>query len=203
MAKRRYRMTAKRKAALRKAQLASARKRRCRRKVITATGVGVGVLGAGAGAAYLHVRKTNRIIQEDIIARKIAGIRAAQEEIRVARGAYAHAQFLKKASSPQLALPPGNPAANRKVTRLGRQKYRIGGGVAVDRQGRKRGNKKGLVQGPVAPGEAKKALHGKRVFKQGPTGIVSQKRSKGNWNAKQRATYSPSLRRQRYLEKGR
>lgn len=46
-----YRMTPRRRAALRKAQLASARKRR-RNKVIRRTAIGVGVLGVAGGAAY-------------------------------------------------------------------------------------------------------------------------------------------------------
>lgn len=62
MAKRRHRMTSKRRAALRKAQVASARKRRGRFSGVKSAARSVGIVAGGIGATFLAYHTNEYIV---------------------------------------------------------------------------------------------------------------------------------------------
>ncbi len=189
-----YRMTAKRRAALRKAQLASAKKRRRKTMVKRAT------VGAVAGAALVgggaivgaRVNKTN------ILDRRI---REAEKNawVKQARGRWykrAHSRFVSNALNGTKAIPRVASKPKQDLTTFG--KTRIGGGVIVDKAGRQRGNRYGIAK--RLPGQAELAnVHGKRAFKVGSKYALEITAPRGWYDLTRREGYDPGHRRRYYI----
>lgn len=95
MARRYYKMTAARKAALRKAQIASAKKRR-RRKVAGGVAVGAAAIAVGAGGGYYVQQRTTK-----------------------KRNAKAYSKFKEMVTRPALPSPPPKPTPRKRVRRGG------------------------------------------------------------------------------------
>lgn len=182
-----YRMTAKRKAALRKAQLASAKKRRRKTMVKRATvGVVAGAALVGGGAIVgARVNKTN------ILDRRIR-----EAETRQRRYKRAHLLFMSKALRGDKAIPRVASKPKQDLTTFG--KTRIGGGVIVDRANRQRGNRYGIAK--RLPGQAELAnVHGKRAFKVGSKYALEITAPRGWYDLTRREGYDPGHRHRYYI----
>lgn len=166
-------MTPARRAAIKKAQLASARKRR-KRRIVAGSTVGVVAVTLAAGGGMRHGRK-----------------------VRQRKYDAATLEFLRQASHPQLSLPVAT-GKKQDVTTFG--KTRSGGGVIKDKNGQQRGNKKGAA-GRRVKGEAAHAIYGRRVFKVDSVGTArSIKRSRGVYDNGRRWGYDSKARHKKYLE---
>jgi hypothetical protein len=180
-----YRMTPARRNALRKAQIASAKKRKRRRKVAVTT-ISVTAIGGGAIGGYKAKQYT--------VARKNAKWLKKQEQHQ----AWSASVYQRWA---QRAMRPGQKAISNKsdVTTFG--KIRIGGGVMTDKSGKQRGNVIGAVS-TRQKGEAKAAVFGQRVFKvgsEGPSSTRSVNRLRADYDARRRAEYNSAQRTRKYI----
>jgi hypothetical protein len=176
MARRRYRMTPARKAALRKAQIASAKKRKRARVKRTAKGVAGGVLAVTMGGVGGHYTKKG---------------------VTRYKNKRAYAAFVKLATPTQRALPPGS-----KTTKIDYSQRRADNAVLFDENGRPRGNKNGLAQ--WEKGQAKWIPKHKRWMKSRSDGTVQPiKRNRVKYNAQRRGSYSPGERKLKYKNQDR
>lgn len=182
----RYRMTAARRAALRKAQIASAKKRRRQRRAFT-TAAAIGAIGGGA-----------------LIGAKVKSRKLNNEY------AFAHAEFVQRARArgrakfnrEEKARAESRYRQSRIIPQYGTDRStfgrtRPGGGVALDNLGRQRGNKVGLAV--RSKGQAA-AVNKKRAFKtnsKGMTKVVGKLR--GQYDLQQRLDYDPTIRHVKYI----
>lgn len=193
---RHYRMTPARRAALRKAQIASAKKRR-RRKTAAKTALAVGVFGVGALAGS-KINKTNVLNKRAMDGERRAWAKAARGRWHT----QAHRQFVRDAVFGQpLAI---SKTANKHVPKVDVTtfgKRRAGGGVIKDRSGRDRGNPHGAAK--ITKGQARIAAIPKAGgIVVGPSGSSSAyvvQRLRGLYNNDQRWGYDSNKRHVKYV----
>lgn len=184
-----YRLTARRRAALRKAQLASARKRKNRRKAAKVA-VGAGVIAATMAGSYQRSRKRSIAAQNVVQKTTLAGFRTNQQmhTISVVTGQV------------------GNPGRGGELdllrfdiaSQLLDEKSKIDFGKLG--QPRRKYTSLTFRRG-VAQNKLRKAARGTRgrrvidVFPDGSTGPIG---AKARYNVSRRMSYKPSVRRSAY-----
>lgn len=191
---RHYRMTAARRAALRKAQIASAKKRR-RRKTAAKTALAIGVFGVGALAGS-KINKTNVLNKRAMDSERRAWAKAARGRWHT----QAHRKFVRDAVFGQpLAISKTASKPVVDVTTFG--KRRAGGGVIKDRSGRDRGNPHGLAK--ITKGQAQLVVIPKAggivVGSSGSSSARIVQRLRGLYNNGQRWGYDSNKRHVKYV----
>lgn len=171
---RRYRMTAARRAALRKAQIASAKKRKRAKVKRVAKGTAGGILAVTMGGLGGHY---------------------ARKGVTKRKNRIAYGKFVETTRPTQLALPAGRTKG--KVTKIDYGKRRADNAVLFDKNGRPRGNKNGLAK--YEKGQAKWVPKHKRYMKSLGDGTVQTlRRNRVKYNAQRRGSYSPGKRKLKY-----
>ena len=193
-----YKMTARRRVALKKAQAASARKRR--RNKLAKTAAVSGGIAAGITATALTGYKASTTVKKYQRAKRYSTHRAGLLKRQAAHKA-AHRQFVGNALfGQQLSLPQKGSKPAVDVTTFG--KRRVGGGVIKDKSGRDRGNPNGLASPPGA-GQAKMAdpLRGGwyAAAPGSPNVTRSVKRLRGLYNNDRRWGYDSKERHVKYI----